>query len=79
MINQNEKTLVFCATQNHALAVRDIINQNKLSSDINYCVRVTANDGEEGERQLRVFQDNEKTIPDYSYDFAKTFDGCGCA
>ena len=63
MINQNEKTLVFCATQNHALAVRDIINQNKESSDPNYCVRVTANDGEEGERQLRVFQDNEKTIP----------------
>lgn len=63
MINQSEKTLVFCATQNHALAVRDIINQNKESSDPNYCVRVTANDGEEGERQLRVFQDNEKIIP----------------
>jgi type I restriction enzyme, R subunit len=26
-INQNEKTLVFCATQDHALAVRDFINQ----------------------------------------------------
>jgi len=26
-INQNEKTLVFCATQDHALAVRDLINQ----------------------------------------------------
>ena len=63
MIEQNQKTLVFCATQEHALAVRDLINQNKSSSDPNYCVRVTANDGEEGERWLRVFQDNEKTIP----------------
>ena len=62
-IDQNQKTLVFCATQNHALAVRDLINQMKTSREPNYCVRVTANDGEEGERQLRVFQDNEKTIP----------------
>ena len=29
----------------------------------NYCVRVTANDGEIGEQFLREFQDNEKTIP----------------
>lgn len=63
MINQKEKTLVFCATQEHALAVRDLINQVKISSDPNYCVRVTANDGTEGERFLKVFQDNEKTIP----------------
>lgn len=27
MINQKEKTIVFCATQLHALAVRDLINQ----------------------------------------------------
>ena len=45
------------------MAVRDLINQSKSSSDPNYCVRVTANDGAEGERFLRVFQDNEKTIP----------------
>ncbi len=62
-IDQRQKTLVFCATQNHALAVRDLINQMKTSSKPNYCVRVTANDGEEGERQLRIFRDNEKTIP----------------
>jgi len=63
MIDQDQKALVFCATQEHALAVRDLINQNKTSRDPNYCVRVTANDGKEGERWLRVFQDNEKTIP----------------
>ncbi len=62
-INQQEKTLVFCATQDHALAVRDLINQMKTSADPNYCQRVTANDGELGEQHLRDFQDNEKTIP----------------
>jgi len=62
-INQNEKTLVFCATQDHALAVRDLINQMKTSTEPSYCQRVTANDGELGEQHLRDFQDNEKTIP----------------
>jgi type I restriction enzyme R subunit len=62
-IDQREKTLVFCATQNHALAVRDLINQMKISSEPNYCQRVTANDGKLGEQYLRDFQDNEKTIP----------------
>src|SRR5437879_4037504 len=61
-INQNEKTLVFCATQDHALAVRDLINQMKKGSDPNYCQRVTANDGALGEQHLRDFQDNEKTL-----------------
>lgn len=63
MIDQREKTLVFCATQDHALAVRDLINQMKTSKHPNYCQRVTANDGALGEQYLRDFQDNEKTIP----------------
>ena len=62
-INQQEKTIIFCAIQEHALAVRDLINQNKESSDPNYCHRVTANDGKLGEQHLRDFQDNEKTVP----------------
>jgi type I restriction enzyme R subunit len=62
-IDQNEKTLVFCANQAHAALVRDLINQVKRSKEVNYCVRVTANDGELGEQFLRDFQDNEKTIP----------------
>jgi type I restriction enzyme R subunit len=62
-INQNDKTLVFCATQDHALAVRDLINQMKTSKDPNYCQRVTANDGKLGDQYLREFQDNEKSIP----------------
>lgn len=62
-IDQRQKTLVFCATQAHAAAVRDLINQAKTSKDPNYCVRVTADEGELGEQFLRAFQDNEKTIP----------------
>jgi type I restriction enzyme R subunit len=62
-INQNEKTLVFCANQAHALLVRDLINQLKTSKDSNYCHRVTADDAALGEQHLREFQDNEKTIP----------------
>lgn len=61
--NQNEKAIIFCATQAHAALVRDLVNQYKKSTDPNYCVRVTANDGEIGEQFLREFQDNEKTIP----------------
>jgi type I restriction enzyme R subunit len=64
-IDQREKTLVFCATH-HAALVRDLINQMKMSSDPNYCVRVTAEDGALGEQWLRTFQDNEKTIPTMS-------------
>ena len=62
-IDQRQKTIVFCATQDHALAIRDLINQRKSSSDPNYCHRVTAADGELGNSWLRAFQDNEKTIP----------------
>jgi type I restriction enzyme R subunit len=62
-IHQNEKTIIFCATQDHAAAVRDLVNQMKDGNDPNYCVRVTANDGARGEQYLREFQDNEKTIP----------------
>jgi type I restriction enzyme R subunit len=63
MIDQHEKTLVFCATQLHALAVRDLINQIKTSADPNYCHRVTADDGKVGEQHLADFQDNEKNSP----------------
>jgi type I restriction enzyme R subunit len=63
LIDKREKALVFCATQDHALMVRDLINQVKTGKDPHYCVRVTANDGAAGEQFLREFQDNEKSIP----------------
>jgi type I restriction enzyme R subunit len=61
--NQKEKAIIFCATQEHAAAIRDLVNQYKSNKDPNYCVRVTANDGAIGEQHLKDFQDNEKTIP----------------
>ena len=62
-IDQREKTLVFWATQDHAARVRNYINQVKTNPDPHYCERVTADDGEHGERHLREFQDNEKSLP----------------
>jgi len=61
--NQHDKAIIFCATQDHAAAVRDLVNQTKECNHTHYCVRVTANDGALGEQYLRDFQDNEKTIP----------------
>lgn len=58
-----EKTLVFCSTQEHAATVRNMINQMKTVRDVDYCVRVTADDGKRGEEYLKHFQDNEKHIP----------------
>lgn len=62
-VNQREKAIIFCATQDHALAVRDLVNQLKDSHEPNYCVRVTANDGSLGDMYLAEFKDNEKTLP----------------
>ena len=62
LIEPTEKTLVFCATQGHAAEVRDMINSLH-GGNPKYCVRVTANDGEEGERYLKDFQEVEYLIP----------------
>lgn len=67
MGDPNEKTIVFCASQEHAAVIRDMINQyhreqtGEYNSD--YCARVTANDGEQGEEWLSEFEDNEKILP----------------
>ncbi|MBO5601125.1 MAG: DEAD/DEAH box helicase family protein [Prevotella sp.] len=63
MEDPNQKTIIFGSIQKHAMILRDIVNQYKEVPDSNYCVRVTADDGEEGERQLRLFQDNDRLRP----------------
>jgi len=63
ILDASEKTIIFCANQNHALVIRDMINEKIKNPNTLYCVRVTANDLEIGEQYLRDFQDNEKTIP----------------
>ena len=62
-INPSEKTIVFCANQAHAAMVRDMINQESDNNAADYCVRVTANDGAQGDIYLKQFQDNQKSIP----------------
>ena len=60
-MNQNEKIIVFCA--NRHVGWRDLINQEAESTSVDYCVRVTANDGAIGDTYLKQFQDNDKSIP----------------
>ena len=62
-MNSSDKTIVFCANQAHAALIRDLINQEAKNTAVDYCVRVTANDGAIGETYLKQFQDNEKSIP----------------
>ncbi len=62
-IDPNEKTIVFCATQAHALEIAAMINQHKKVPDSNYCERVTADDGDQGEKRLRLFQNNDLLRP----------------
>jgi len=63
LINKNDKTIIFCVNQQHALNLRDSINKFKNSTDPDYCVRITSDEGEIGKAKLRQFQDNDKTIP----------------
>lgn len=62
-MNHHEKTLVFCANQDHANLIMNLINQTVPNPPIDYCVRVSADDGARGDTYLKQFQDNEKTTP----------------
>jgi len=67
------ETLGLCQTVACAL-VRDMINKMKTSNDPNYCVRVTADDGERGEQWLRDVPDTEEDHPTDLTTFAEDFD-----
>jgi len=62
-INPMDKTIVFCVNQAHALDMRDAINKFKAIADVQYCVRVTSDEGELGSQLLERFQDNDKDTP----------------
>jgi type I restriction enzyme R subunit len=62
-MNEAQKAIVFCMSEKHALMIRDFINKHKQSNDVDYCVRVTASEGSVGDQWLKIFRDNEKTIP----------------
>jgi type I restriction enzyme, R subunit len=63
LIRPMDKTIVFCVDQEHALRLRDAINKHKTVRDKDYCVRVTAAEGQRGKEKLEQFQDNDKDIP----------------
>jgi len=63
LVDTDQKTIVFCGGMDHAATIRDLISQHKQSPYPNYCVRVTAADGELGDSALAEFQDNDKTLP----------------
>ena len=63
LIGEMDKTIVFCANQDHALDLRDAINKHKTISDPKYCVRVTSDEGKHGRELLEEFQDNDRDIP----------------
>ena len=48
--------------------IRDLINQHSVNPPIDYCVRVTAEDGARGDTFLRQFQDNGKNYSNNSND-----------
>ena len=62
-INPDEKTIIFCVNQAHALRMRDAINKYKTNNDPDYCVRVTSDEWVIWRTYLERFQDNDKTIP----------------
>lgn len=62
-INPLDKTIIFCENQNHALTMRDMINNHKKIKDPHYCVRITSDEGKIGRDLLERFQDNDKDIP----------------
>ena len=63
LIDQNQKTIVFCRTEEDALEVRDWINQISVSTNPNYCARVTASEAAIGTKNLKLFKNIDKTIP----------------
>ncbi len=63
MTDQSQKTIVFCESQPHAAAIRNLINQMAKEKHIDFCHRVGADDGARGDKHLRDFQDNEKRYP----------------
>lgn len=62
-----EKAIVFCVTQGHAHRIARLIAaeaaRRGISTDPNYCVTVTSDTGEYGERQLRLFRKTSERIP----------------
>ena len=78
LINQKEKTLVFCATQDHALAVRDLINQMKIQHRPELLPACHCERRRTRESASARFSGQRKDHSDDSDHFAEAFDRRGC-
>ncbi|MDA3966736.1 EcoAI/FtnUII family type I restriction enzme subunit R [Helicobacter sp. WB40] len=63
LINPMDKTIIFCANQAHASAMKVAIDKFKKIPREDYCVRVTSDEGVIGLNYLKAFQDNDKEYP----------------
>ncbi|WP_425454655.1 EcoAI/FtnUII family type I restriction enzme subunit R [Helicobacter valdiviensis] len=63
LINPMDKTIIFCANQAHASAIKVAIDKFKKTNRDDYCVRVTSDEGVIGLNYLKAFQDNDKSYP----------------
>ncbi|CAM2914841.1 EcoAI/FtnUII family type I restriction enzme subunit R [Helicobacter burdigaliensis] len=63
LINPVDKTIIFCANQAHASAIKVAIDKFKEINRDDYCVRVTSDEGVIGLNYLKAFQDNDKSYP----------------
>ena len=77
-MNPLDKTIIFCATQDHAALVRNLVNQLNPNPHPDFCHRVTADEGALGEQHLRDFQDNEKQYPTILTTSQKLSTGVDC-
>ena len=62
----DEKAIVFCVTQEHAMRITHFIREEAKKHGIyatHYCERVTADDGARGEQYLKEFRNNENEVP----------------
>lgn len=57
-----DKTIVFCQTSEHALAMTELI-RNYSGENYDYCVRIVSDEGEIGKKYLDRFQTPNKDFP----------------
>ncbi len=63
----NEKAIVFCEDQEHAYRIAELIQARAedrgVTCNKHFCVRVTSDDGAEGDKNLKLFQTIDEKIP----------------
>jgi type I restriction enzyme, R subunit len=58
-----DKTIVFCRDQQHANEMTQMIQSQSKEKNLDYCVQITSDQGEEGKKQLANFCDVKEKFP----------------